>query len=293
MHKSDAEMETAGWVMAYFTTRNEALHLALSTIGLTWQPIHDHQPLLRSTVGTCSMRDPFVFHAPDGTFHLLWTDGWRSSAIGHAQSDDLIHWDRQQLLPVMADVPGTRNCWAPECFYDDEHDVYRLIWSSTISGRAAGDSWNHRIWSATTTDFVHVAAPALFFDPGYPVIDATVVHADGRYVMIFKDERGVNRQGTEHKALRVAVSENGDGPFHVVTELITPSLTEGPVVFRVGNEWVMIYDHFLDHCYGASRSVDLIHWHAMIDQCRFPPEARHASVVPVSHRVLAQLRDAS
>ncbi len=43
----------------------------------------------------------------------------------------------------------------------------------------------------------------------------------------------------------------------------------------------------------ASQSVDLIHWRAMTDLCRFPPEARHASVVPVSHHVLAQLRDAS
>jgi hypothetical protein len=291
MRDGDMGKANGGWVLAYFTLRHEALHLALSSDGLTWQPLHDNQPVLFSSVGTHSMRDPFVFRAKDGLFHLLWTDGWRSRAIGHACSSDLIHWQSQRLLPVMAGIPGTHNCWAPECFYDDATRVYRIIWSSTIGGHASGDVWDHRIWSATTTDFVHVSAPALIFDPGYPVIDATVVPDAGRYVMIFKDERGSNRHGTDNKALRVAVSAQGQGPFEVATELITPHLTEGPAVFRAGQAWVMIYDHFMEHCYGASCSDDLIHWRAVSTRCSFPAGARHASVVPVSERILEQLRD--
>jgi hypothetical protein len=288
----DAASLPGGWVMAYFTTPHEALHLALSTNGTTWRPIHDQQPLVFSTVGTRSMRDPFVFRARDGRFHLLWTDGWRSRAIGHSCSDDLITWEQQRLLPVMDAVPGAQNSWAPECFYDRECGEYRLIWSSTVEGSASGDVWNHRIWSATTPDFVHVSPPAVWFDPEYPVIDATVVHTGSRYVMIFKDERGSNRPGTDNKAMRVAVSGNGGGPFEVMTGLVTPHLTEGPAVFQVEHEWLMIFDHFLDHAYGASRSADLLHWRPTTDDCRFPPGARHASVVPVSREHLARLEHA-
>ncbi|MDP9380267.1 MAG: hypothetical protein M3Q29_08955, partial [Chloroflexota bacterium] len=65
-------------------------------------------------------------------YHLFATDGWASDRIIHCWSADLLDWSAQQSVPVMASIKGTRNCWAPECFRDQERGVYRLIWSSTV-----------------------------------------------------------------------------------------------------------------------------------------------------------------
>jgi hypothetical protein len=275
------------FVMSYFTIEAEALHLAVSADGFTWRVLNGGQPILYSTVGNRSIRDPFLVRTADGLFHLLFTDSWHSRFIGHCTSPDLIHWGEQRLLPVMANVPECHNCWAPECFFDREANVYRLIWSSTVASYETEDVWDHRIWSATTVDFQTLSPSRVFFDPGYPVIDATVVDDGNRYVMIYKDERGYNRPtpdgrprpGPDHKAMRVAVATRGAGPFEVVTGLVTPHWTEGPTVFRADGRWVMFYDHFIEHRYGAATSDDLIHWTEISPQVQFPPDARHACVI--------------
>ena len=58
---------------------------------------------------------PIHSAGPDGTFHLVWTVSWGERGIGHASSKDLIHWSRQQYIPVMEHEPrrrtaGLRNC---------------------------------------------------------------------------------------------------------------------------------------------------------------------------------------
>ncbi len=167
------------YLMSYFRTVSEALHLALSQDGLDWTPLNNNEPVLRGQVGSRTLRDPHITRAEDGAYHLLSTNGWASRSIIHASSCDLLHWSAQEVVPVMATIEGTRNCWAPECYYDAEERVYRLIWSSTVRTGGPDRLWDHRIWSTATPDFKHYTPPTLFFDPGYSVIDATVAHHDG------------------------------------------------------------------------------------------------------------------
>ena len=285
--------QSGPYIMSYFTLEAEALFLAYSEDGLAWQPLGDGRPLLVSQVGTGSLRDPFLCRAQDGFYHLLWTDGWRSRSIGHCASPDLVRWGEQSLLPVMVSVPECRNSWAPECYLDRATGEYRLIWSSTVAGEDRSDSWQHRIWSATTADFAHLSPPQVLFDPGYQVIDATVTWDGARYVMIYKDERGTNRPDTDNKAMRVAVSLHAGGPFEVLPAgLVTPHLSEGPTVFRAGERWVMFYDLFMAHRYGASASDDLVHWTDVSADVAFAPGARHGCVIPVPAADLAGLRAA-
>lgn len=277
------------YVMSYFRTSAEALHLAISDDGLRWQALNGNQPILRGETGSKTLRDPFVFQDQTGRFHLLATDGWKAHNIVHAASDDLFHWDEQQLAPVMQSVPGVRNCWAPECFYDSEDDLYRVIWSSSISEPNNSSDWNHRIWSVTTRDFQTYSEPHLFFDPGYSVIDATVVRHGERYLMVFKDERGENRFGTDWKAMRVCFASRAGGPWTEVSELVTPSLTEGPSLFRRGDKWVMIFDHFMEDRFGAMQSTDGVTWENISDQLQFPPGPRHASVLQLDKATSSKL----
>ncbi len=285
------------YVMSYFRTEAEALHLAVSDDGLRWRALNGNRPILLGTVSSKTLRDPFVMRAQDGRFHLFATDGWASDAIIHAVSNDLVQWSKQVVLPVMADVPGTRNCWAPECFYDHEAHLYHILWSSTVRPDLASDPsprdtapiWDHRIWATTTKDFQHYTPARLFFDPGYTVIDATVVFHDGRYLMAFKDERGENRVGTGWKAIRICSSAHARGPWTEISELITPSLTEGPALFRRAGGWCMIFDHFWEGFFGAMQSADGVRWESLTDQMYFPPGPRHATVLQVDAEVGKQL----
>ena len=63
-----------------------------------------------------------------------------------------------------------------------------------------------------TTDFRAYSPAELFFDPGFSVIDATVVHDGGRFVMAFKDEREVNELSTGHKHIKLTAFTSLGGP---------------------------------------------------------------------------------
>lgn len=280
------------YAMSYFRTEAEALHLALSVDGLLWTPLNDNRPILQGTVGSCSLRDPFVARARDGLFHLLASDGWASVSIVHAVSVDLLHWSDQVLIPVMASVPDARNAWAPECFYDHGRDLYRVLWSSAMRSDRTVEDWDHRIWASATADFVSYTPAEPFFDPGYSVIDATVVYHEGEYLMAFKDERGENLPDTAYKAIRVCRSHDGT-VFESISDLVTPTLVEGPTLFRHRGRWIMAYDHFMGGHFGAAESADGRTWRAIREQVRFPSGARHGSVFSVDEAKASDLRRAT
>ncbi len=279
------------YLMSYFRTPAEALHLASSLDGYHWMPLNDNEPLLHPVVGANSMRDPFIIEDHNGIFHLLWTDGWESNQIGYCRSADLIHWEEQRLIPMMVEVEHARNCWAPECFYDPETGDYRLVWSTTVNTETDG-GWDHRIWTAITTDFESFTPPSLYFDPGYTVIDATLTYDNGRYMMIFKDERRPEENGPQYKALRVAEADSAEGPFENISDLITRTGMEGPTVFRVGDKWLMFYDNYTEPGYAASISDDLLHWEEITEHIIFPERPRHATVFKVTPAILEGLLNA-
>jgi hypothetical protein len=275
--------------MSYFTTADEALYLAESTDGYRFTPAGDG-PVLRGTVGTGALRDPFIGPGPDGLFHLLATDGWTSGSIVHAASPDLRTWSRQELIPVMAGVPGARNAWAPEFFYDPGSRRYQLIWSSVVDGHEAreadgdrdwqGTGQDHRIWGCVTSDFRTFSAAELFFDPGFSVIDATVAPDGDRFLMAFKDERGANQLTTSHKHIMLTAFAKPGAVFDPPYGPVSPAPVEGPAFFRRDGTWVLIFDHFLEDRYGAVSSRDGLAWTPA--DIRVPPGARHASVLTLS-----------
>lgn len=265
----------------------EALHLAYSYDGLRWTALNHNQPI-QAASGSQRIRDPFLRRGNDGNFHLLATCGWATTDMFYAQSTDLIHWHNHRLVPVMGSAPQVRNVWAPEFIFDPAQNNYLVFWSSS-SGTCGWD--DSRIWCARTDDFVRFSAPRVLFDPGFTVIDATIVPFEEHFYMFFKDERFGHIQG-EHRYIQGASATQLEGPYTIVTEAITPSITEGPAVMRSPNpeRWYLFYDYCMDNSYGVSVSQDLLRWQAA-DNFDFPPNARHGSVLAVSESELSRLRE--
>ncbi|HZS06059.1 MAG TPA: glycoside hydrolase family 43 protein [Blastocatellia bacterium] len=292
--KSARPDQQPSYLFAYFKNNGEdGLHLAYSRDGLKWKPLNQDKSYLMPQVGSQKlMRDPCITQGPDGTFHLVWTTGWRGQDIGIAHSKDLINWSEQKAIPVMAHEPTAMNCWAPEIFYDPDERRYLIFWATTIPGRypetdgSGNNGLNHRIYFVTTKDFTTYSKTALLYDGGFNVIDATIVRDARQYVMFLKDETAQPPK----KNLRIAVSDRAQGPYGAASPPFTISWVEGPTAVRINNELVVYYDMYRDGRYGAVKSRDLKNWEVITDQLDFPKGARHGTVITVSDEVLARLQ---
>lgn len=270
----------------------DGLHLALSTDGLRWTALNEDRSYLKPTVGKGQlMRDPCLVEGPDGNFHLVWTTGWSDQTIGYASSRNLVDWSEQRAFPVMSHEPGARNAWAPELFYDADKREWLIFWATTIPGKFAqtdqsgGNGLNHRIYYATTRDFKSLSPTELFFDPGFNVIDATILASGSRFFLVFKDERQIPVK----KNLRLAVAERARGPYQEVSEPFTRDWVEGPSALKIGAEWVVYFDRYREHQYGAVRSKDFKEWADISSQLSFPRDHRHGSVLRISKTLAEKL----
>ncbi|MGI4744333.1 MAG: glycoside hydrolase family 43 protein [Janthinobacterium lividum] len=281
-------------LFAYFKGNGEdGLHLATSPDGLQWTALNQDKPLLAPTVSKDKlMRDPCIIRGQDGQFHMVWTTSWHDRGIGYASSPDLVHWSPQQYLPVMEQEPAAKNCWAPEITYDAKNKQYIIYWATTIPGRfTAGETAveganNHRIYYVTTTDFKTYTPAKVLYDQGFNVIDATIQPTGHRFVMFLKDE---TREPVQ-KNLRVAFADQAAGPYGAPSAPITGQYwAEGPTAIQLGPKWLVYFDKYTEHKYGAVTSTDLKTWTDISNQVHFPPGTRHGTVLRISQKELAQL----
>ena len=209
-------MKSHMFLLSYFRTTSEKLHFALSTDGLVWNPLKQNNPILECNVSNKSVRDPFLQQGPDGKFHLIFTDSWRSKNFIYTYSSDLIHWEPQQIIPIMESIPSTVNTWAPEFVYDPTQKLYFIFWSSTTFPKKnffRKPILDHRLWYCTTPDFHQFSSPAIMFDPGYMIIDATIIRDQNTWFMAFKDERGKHIPSNPYKAMKIAQANQLQGPW--------------------------------------------------------------------------------
>jgi len=280
------------YLFSYFIGNGEdGLHLAWSAEGYQWEALNDGKSFLKPEVGESKlMRDPCLLRGPDGTFHLVWTTAWWGKTIGHASSKDLIHWSAQQAIPVMAHEPAARNCWAPEIVWDAKREEYLIFWASTVTNQfletAGGGDNNHRMYSTTTKDFKSFTPTKLFYDPGFNVIDATILPAFGKYYLIIKDER----KTPVKKYLQMASSDDIAGPYGKLQPPFTRSWVEGPTAIKIGDEFLVYYDGYTARRYEAKRSKDLKNWEDVSDRITFPKGARHGTVLAVPLELINRLK---
>jgi hypothetical protein len=282
------------YLFAFFKNNGEdGLHLAYSYDGFKWMPLKNDSSFLKPAVASDKlMRDPCIIRGADGLFHMVWTVSWNDKGIGYANSPDLVRWSRQQFIPVMMDEDSALNCWAPEITYDNRNKEYMIYWATTISGRFAGgeptgdDKYNHRIYYAVTKNFKRFSKTKLLYDKGFNVIDASIVHDGKNYIMFLKDETRYPPQ----KNIRTTTSMKLTGDYGLPSRPITGNYwAEGPTAVKIADQWVVYFDKYQEHKYGAVVSNDLAAWSDISDKIQMPEGMRHGSVLIITRSELAVL----
>ena len=235
------------------------------------------------------LRDPSIVQGPDGTFHLVWTVQWSGNrTFGYASSKDLIHWSEQQEIPVMESIP-TNNVWAPELFYDDELDLFFIIWSSQISPEEyteadkLGTNACHRLWYTTTKDFNSFTPAKRYYDPGFNSIDGYLLkRAQKDYVLIVKDNR---KPGFSN--LFCVFSDSPYGPFSRPTEKFGRTYSEGPCAVKMDKgEWIIYFDQYRPQQYGAVSTRDFHTFTPIPERISIPLKHKHGTIVRIKRSLL-------
>jgi hypothetical protein len=274
------------WLFVGFKNNGEdGIYYAISPDGYNWTIANQDRPVFHQTSPNGLMRDPFVQRGPDGTFHLVWTSSSNNPiTIGHCTSTDLINWTPSEPLDVLANEPAALNAWAPALYYEPNRKRWLIFWSSTIPGRFpgndSGDSGlNHRIFYTTTPDFKTLAPAKVFFDPGYNVIDATLIQTGTNYHLIFKDER----KTPQKKVLQIAEGKTIEGPWTNISPPISEPWSEGAAIIPVPGGYLAYFDHYAEpHHYGALFSTDLKTFIDATDRITFPRALRHGSFLRIT-----------
>jgi GH43 family beta-xylosidase len=290
--KISAQSIDSVFLFCYFNGNGDGLHYAYSEDGYKWNTLFGDSAILKPTVSKDKlMRDPCIIHGTDHKFHLIWTVSWNDKGIGYASSPDLVHWSKQKFIPVMEKEDSARNAWAPEI--TQSGNKYYIYWASTISGRfplkdtAAESKYNHRIYYTTTKHFKKFSKAKLLFDPGFSVIDATIIPNGKNFLMFFKNET----RAPVEKNIRMAEAEKIKGPYKNISKPITGNYwAEGPTVLKQAGKWIVYFDKYRDHKYGAVESSDLINWIDVSGKVSFPKGARHGTVIIIHRGLLQQLQ---
>jgi hypothetical protein len=267
---------------------NEGLRFLYSHDGYHWDSIPGI--LLKPKVGVQKvMRDPSIVKGSDETYHLVWTSSWNHDpGFGYASSKDLVHWSEQKHIPVMAHDTSVVNVWAPELFYEDETQVFYIIWASTVPfkyEKGIEDEYNnHRLYYTKTKDFNTFTPAQLFYDPGFSSIDATIVkRAPSNYVLVFKDNTRPERN------IKVAFASHPEGPYSQASEAFTKMFTEGPSVAKAGDNWLIYFDAYRNKTYDAVSTNDFKTFTDINDKIVIPEGHKHGTIFKVPEKILKEL----
>ncbi|WP_030955006.1 family 43 glycosylhydrolase [Streptomyces sp. NRRL S-481] len=304
----------AGYLFAYFTGEGtadgEQIRYALSrgNDALHWRELNAGKPVLTSTIGEKGLRDPFVIRSPEGDkFFLIATDlrmyqnssgNWDqvqrhgSKSIMVWESTDLVNWTDQRLVKVSPDNAG--NTWAPEAYWDDELDAYVVFWASKLYAdddpEHKGNTYNKMMY-ATTKDFRTFSEPKIWNDPGYSVIDSTVVKYKDEYYRYTKDERDPSSSSPCSKFITGEKSASlTSTKYDFVSDCIGKGAMdrgEGPTVFKSNTEkkWYLFIDEYGGRGYLPFETTDLASgkWTPSTNY-QLPASPRHGTVLPVTQR---------
>ncbi|WP_223167487.1 family 43 glycosylhydrolase [Nonomuraea sp. SYSU D8015] len=305
-----AQQDLKGYLFSYFTGEGtadgEQVYFALSRGNdpLRWRELNGGKPVLTSTLGEKGLRDPFIIRSPEGDkFYQIATDlrifgngNWDaaqragSKSIMVWESTDLVNWGEGRLVKVSPDTAG--NTWAPEAYYDETLGSYVVFWASKLYAaddpNHTGDTYN-RMMYATTRDFRTFSEPKVWVDPGYSVIDSTVIEHDGTYYRYTKDERN-NTSTTPCSKFILAETSTSllDTKWDFLSECIgkgAMSQGEGPTVFKSNDQekWYLFIDEFGGRGYIPFESTNLASgtWTPSANYS-LPARPRHGTVIGVT-----------
>jgi hypothetical protein len=309
-----------GYLFGYFTgegsATGEQVYFAASrgNDALKWDELNQGNPVLTSSLGDKGVRDPFLIRSPEGDkFYLIATDlkmhgngNWDlvqrkgSRYVEVWESTDLVHWGQQRHVLVSPEAAG--NTWAPEAYYDESIGAYVVFWASKLYAdndpEHTGNTYNKMLY-ATTRDFRAFSEPRVWVDPGYSVIDSTVIKHGDEYYRFTKDERN-NTSTTPCSKFILAErsTQLRDTSYDFVADCIgkgSINQGEGPTVFKSNTEdrWYLFIDEFGGRGYVPFETTDLAsgQWTPATGY-QLPSRPRHGTVLPVTKAELDRVRAA-
>lgn len=120
------------------------------------------------------------------------------------------------------------------------------------------------------------------------MIDGTILAANGRYYLIFKDER----ERPLKKIIQYVSGPGMEGPWSNMSPPLTEAWNEGPSALRVGDDFLIYFDHYrAPQHYGAIRSRDLKGWTDVTGELSFPQGLRHGSFLAINEKEASGMKD--
>ena len=168
------------------------------------------------------------------------------------------------------------NILRPAMNYDSRSGIYTIMYTDSLG----------RHYMLTSKDFKTFSKTELLYDKGFNVIDATIVPDGNRFVMFLKDETRIPPQ----KNIKVAFSNKINTGYSNPSAPITGNYwAEGPTTLRTGSDWIVYFDKYRDHKYGAIRSADLRNWIDISDKISLPKGIRHGSIFMITRKEFDEL----
>jgi hypothetical protein len=130
------------------------------------------------------VREVIVRLGKEDTKSKSWCDFINATRFGSRsiviwESTDLANWSEPRLSAPIANV-SAGNVWAPESYWDSSRNEFIAIFSSRYWDPAdvdrTGRSPPNQLMYVTTKDFDTFSEEQVYFSPGYPVIDCSLIH---------------------------------------------------------------------------------------------------------------------
>ncbi len=290
-----------GYLFAHMTKEDYGgIYYALSNDGLNWNELNAGKTVLPEYKG-----HPDLTLGHDGRYYLLGNPKDEGKRIKIWVSDDLIHWDVfKDLVPDMSDLPqfNEPTFWhgAPKMYYDEESNKYIITWHMAQRDRekvAPDEFWGSmRTLFTTTFDFENFTKPQLLFDEDIATIDVIIRQIGRNFYAVLKDERAPEAGWPTGKSIRLAKSNNVDGPYEIISEAISPNFREAPNLIPKpeGDGYYLYFEQYPGIGYEMSTASDIEGpWYDVYaKKFKFPQNARHGTMITLSKKIYDRLKNA-
>lgn len=241
------------------TPDGEQVYFGLSRDAFHWEQVNEGRPVLWAYYGDKGVRDHTITRSADGKkFYILSTDlclcygmrdqyhrSWEeigrkgSHFLSLWESEDLVHWTEQRLIPVGTDRMGC--CWAPDILAEKDGS-FLLHWSSPV---VDDDYAKKRIFYRRTRDFASFSdAEQLYEKPDADIIDSAMYEEDGVYYLFVKSAE-------KPSGVILLRADTPTGPFTRVEAFdeamkdIHNDLYEAPTAVRTEDgRWCLFLDYY-------------------------------------------------
>lgn len=295
------------------TPDGEQVYFGLSRDGFHWEKVNDGKPILWSYLGEKGVRDCTIIRcATDGKYRIFATDlslaynfkqkyhfDWPtvshngSKYLSMWESEDLIHWSEQKMLPLGNKDFGC--LWAPDVFYDPEEGDYVLHFSSSHASNGFG---NMGIYFTRTPDFHTFTEPRLLYQkPDAGIIDSAIYVENGQYFMFLKSDHDPER-------IILLKAPHAEGPYTRVKAFdesmlaIEAGLYEGPTAVRLEDgKWCLFLDYYGVPGAGqgyvpfVAQTLESGRFIRSDQQFSFPYGYKHGTIIPISIEEYDRIRN--